>query len=345
MDIVKKEAIRDSNMELLRIVTMFLIVILHLDIFLLEEPQYYSNQPFVQYYIYFIKSLAIIGVNVFIMLSGWYGITFKWKRFCFLWLQVIYFTFIGILFNFITNGDWIDLKSILYFLFQMDQRAYGFFQSYIILYIFSPILNLFTQNNNKNSVPVFLCFFFTIQFLWGCLSWGYIYFGNGYSALSFMGIYILARYAHIKKVHKKFTHYHWGGLYFLSSIILSTIAFTSVNHTYIHNLAYSYASPLVIISSFALLAFFSRLEFYNKMTNKIAKHCFAIYLFHMNYYVLPKIISYCKDFGMQDDFSTFNKYFLLTCTLIFVISLFLDILFLFLYNTINHITTRYENHM
>lgn len=81
------------------------------------------------------------------------------------------------------------------------------------------------------------------------------------------------------------------------------------------------------------------------MTNKIAKHCFAIYLFHMNYYVLPKIISYCKDFGMQDDFSTFNKYFLLTCTLIFVISFFLDILFLFLYNTINHITTRYENHM
>lgn len=82
-DITKKIKQRDYNMELLRLVNMCMIVFLHLDIFLLKEPQFFNFDSASYYRILFNKSLTIISVNVFIMLSGWYGIKMKWERFIF----------------------------------------------------------------------------------------------------------------------------------------------------------------------------------------------------------------------------------------------------------------------
>ena len=69
-------------MELLRIVAMFLILMLHSNFFTIGEPS--SNDmkydTLVSLIRVFIKALSIIGVNVFVILSGWYGIRFKLDR-------------------------------------------------------------------------------------------------------------------------------------------------------------------------------------------------------------------------------------------------------------------------
>ena len=324
---------RDSNMELLRIITMCMIVILHLDIFLLEEPGYFNKASTSYYFILFVNSLTIIGVNVFIMLSGWYGIKLKWNRFIELWFQVFFFIAIGLICNFIFTGQMIPIKELLSHVFLMSGSDYGFFQSYILLYIFSPLLNQYAELASKKAFTTFLSVFFLIQLVWGCLSWGYVYFGNGYSAISYMGIYLLARFAKI---------YHWGNhiksdqwffIYLLLTILGSTLAFTGGRHNHtIYNIAYSYASPFVVLASFAFLYFFSTLKLRNRVVNWIAKHCFAVYLFHMNIFILPHIIQICQNYGADKSLSIFCLIAILTCIFIFTISILLDMCRLSLWN-------------
>ena len=73
---------RESNMELLRIVAMFLILVLHSNFFTIGEPSANDiiQEPIVSTTRVLVKALSIIGVNVFVLLSGWYGIKFKFNR-------------------------------------------------------------------------------------------------------------------------------------------------------------------------------------------------------------------------------------------------------------------------
>ena len=328
---IRTEKLRDSNMELLRLVAMFMIVILHLDIFLLEKPESFADQYLTNFFIGFLKSLTIIGVNLFVLLSGWYGIYFKWNRFFYLWFQVLFFAFLGLAYESLINGNVLNLKDYLYYLFQMDGNAYWFFQSYILLYIFSPMLNLYTQKTDNKALSLFLCVFFIIQFIWGCMSWGYVYFGNGHSALSFMGLYILARYAYINQIQLRLKKGLWGALFLILTLLSSICGYSGHSHTMLYNFAYSYASPLVIISAFSVLALFLRLNFKAIIINRIAVHCFAIYLFHMNFYIFPQIIDICASLDMHRQISLFLVLAPLICIITWGISIILDICRLYLW--------------
>ena len=76
----QKSVIRDSNMELLRIIAMIGILVLHADYFALGFPKMgdCSSSPL---FTIFIESIFIISVNLFVLLSGWYGIKPRKKVF------------------------------------------------------------------------------------------------------------------------------------------------------------------------------------------------------------------------------------------------------------------------
>lgn len=337
-DITKKIKQRDSNMELLRVVTMCMIVFLHLDIFLLEEPHFFNCDSASYYIILFNKSLTIISVNVFIMLSGWYGIKMKWERFIGLWFQVFFFMAIGLLCYFIYTGQLIHLKVLIKYILLMDGSSYEFFQSYTLLYLFSPMLNLYAEKANKKNFITFLCVFFLIQFLWGCLSWGYVYFGNGYSVISYMGIYLFARYTKIHHLGESVKSYQWIIIYIMLSLLGSTLAFIGGRDNHIvYNIAFSYASPIIILSSFSFLYFFSTIKLHSKKINWIAKHSFAVYLFHMNIFILPNIIFTCKIYETDKNLNNFFLIAIITCILIYIISVLLDICRLNIWNKIVNI--------
>lgn len=78
-------------------------------------------------------------------------------------------------------------------------------------------------------------------------------------------------------------HYYWV-VYLAISLSLSIFSyiFTLFGADVVNALIYSYINPLVVLSSLALLIFFSKLHFKNKIVNKIALSCFAIFLLHAN---------------------------------------------------------------
>ena len=132
---------RLSNMELLRIISMFCVLIVHSDFGALNTP---TKEELTLSPIYCI----LVAVNVFVLLSGWFSITFKWKGICNLLFQCFFFTF-GIYAVCILAGiDKFSMYGIRKCL--MLSENLWFVKCYLGLYILAPALNIFIEKANKD---------------------------------------------------------------------------------------------------------------------------------------------------------------------------------------------------
>ena len=90
---IKKGKQRDSNMELLRILAMIGIMVVHADFFALGAPTSDDciASPIQSMSRLMVESLTIVCVNLFVLLSGWYGIHPKRKRLAEFLFQILFF--------------------------------------------------------------------------------------------------------------------------------------------------------------------------------------------------------------------------------------------------------------
>ena len=72
---------RQSNIELLRIAAMLLILVLHANFFALGayEPEDFKTDPLPTATRILFEQAAIYAVNLFVLISGWFGIRTKTK--------------------------------------------------------------------------------------------------------------------------------------------------------------------------------------------------------------------------------------------------------------------------
>lgn len=260
-------------MELMRIITMMMILMLHADFFTTGCPGYEdaTMHPIASFMKSFIEALTISGVNVFVLLSGWYGIHPKRNRLVDLIIQVLFFHLVGLLLAFVTHQT-INWRKIISFMENL-----WFVKAYLLLYILSPVLNTFADHIERHTFQYVLIGFFLMQSVYGWLPPDYnMPFTRGYSTISFIGLYLLTRYIRIYKPYYSL----WRGrtylyAYLLLSVIITIIFYIRIRFaipllTQVGDM-YAYTSPLVIISSLSFLLFFSKLSIKSKMVNVVAK--------------------------------------------------------------------------
>lgn len=291
MSILTKQNVRQSNIELLRIISMLFVLMLHANIALSFIPSFisqpdYNSTTCLQL---FVESISIVAVNVFVLISGWFGIHPNLKRFGKFIFQVFFFL-IGIHLIYVLF-EWEDLsgqkllKSFAACFFM--HKVYWFVKSYIGLFILAPVLNNFIENGNEKSVRYFLISFFIFQTLYAWVVGSADFFINGYSTMSFIGLYVLARYVRLypnrlSRLSPKsdFVIFLGGTLALMGASFIFSLLGTCV-HPIFSNLIgkmYSYVNPIVIIMSVYLLLCFSKIKFNNNIVNWIAESCFAVYL-------------------------------------------------------------------
>lgn len=202
-----KKHFRQSNIELLRIIAMFLVLTVHANFWSLGAPSFndFIIYPLSSWTKTCVQSISIVCVNLFILISGWFGIRSSLKGFLNYIFQCLYFS-IGIYIILILNGNLsISVKGIAEALYLL--HANWFILAYALLYLISPILNSFVENSSKSTFRIVIISFFLFQtiFGWpGSASW----FEYGYSSTSLIGLYLLARYC--KKYGVKIVTI-WGG--------------------------------------------------------------------------------------------------------------------------------------
>lgn len=281
---IKKE--RASNIEMLRLLAMFLVLIVHADFFSLGPPTQNDiiASPISAISRFFFQSLSIISVNVFVLISGWFGIRPNAKSFCNFIFQRFFFL-VGIyIVLLICSMTSLSVKGIAGCLVMLKWN--WFIKAYIGLYILSPVLNAFITNVEEKTFRKVLLGFFLFQTIYSWICGGAVFFESGYSTMSFIGLYLLARYVNIYLLNKTLVYrpFVYLSIFCVITILLTIISSISVRIglPIISEKMYSYVNPLVIISSLSLLLLFNELNFKNEFINWCAASSFAIFLLHTN---------------------------------------------------------------
>ena len=327
---------RDLNMELLRIITMMMIMILHADFFCTGGPNHEDvlKIPIESFLKSGIEALTIISVNVFVLLSGWYGIHPKKNKMVEFFFQVGFFHLLGLIIAVITHQD-INFRSFI----SMTENLW-FVKAYLLLYILSPVLNTFSDYAERHIFQFVLIGFFIMQTVYGWFYPDYnMPFSRGYSTISFMGLYLLARYV---RLHQPFfalwTARKYLYVYLLLSIIITLLFYIRllgvIPQLPLLGDMYAYTSPFVILSSLSFLLLFSKLSFRNKMAQSVARSCFAVYLFHANKYVIPYFVSNMLTIYRTESYALYLLYSTTFCIIIYFIAIILDQVRLSIYSLV-----------
>lgn len=317
---------RKSNIELLRIILMFMILALHANVLSLDFPSVkecieYPLQSFMRY---FNEYLCLGAVNTYVLISGWFGINYKTKGLCNFLFQCLFFS-ISIFTIFAILGE-IELTRInILSSLLLYKNAYWFVWSYLILYIFSPVLNDFIQNTKKQTYEKVLIGLFLAQtVIYIFTRCGF--YQAGYHPLSFIALYLLARYFRIYgQIPNKYIAISG---YFACALINTLLNFLPI---YIQNkptsftgILFSYTNPLNIAGPLFLLFFFVQLEIKNRVINQVAVSCFAVYLFHCHFCILEHYKSLCLTIFNKYGGVIYLVYILLFMCLVFAIAIIID---------------------
>lgn len=271
---------RDSNFELLRIVAMVLVMLVHVNYAALGGVTHEEllATPWTGFVRILCEQLCIICVNLFILLSGWFGIRPTLGKLASLLFQVL---FVGIVVAQACRLCGFEVESQAFLNLLHFGSSYWFVPSYIILFCIAPVLNSFCEHASKRDYLWVLVAFFVAQTIFGWVSGDSGNFHSGYSAMSFVGLYLLARYVRLHG--EKLRNLAWWK--YLAGYMLFTaipVATSFVGHLYLKRElgAISYASPFVIAASLSFFLMFYKFHFESKIVNWLSVSAFAIYLVH-----------------------------------------------------------------
>ena len=299
--------VRESNFELMRIVSMFLIVLFHA----LAYSCYYAHaEGLYSYLLPWIRVFTLVHVNSFILITGYFqcekklrirkvlglvGLTWFYEV-----ILYLVFNHFGIVLTPLTRQD--ILRTFL----PLDYGVYWFIGNYIVLYIVSPILNKVIANSSKKELRNYIFILMLVTCFFSLVTQDTFYNNNlGRSLFTFVLLYFLGAYFKKYKVEnsyfmKPFTKTARRTIYlvtlFLCSI-LGTMCFkvseglsqlNSIGQEMgiiLNQLAESYASPIILLQTICYFLLFSTFSFRSKIVNVISSTTIGIYLIHENRFV------------------------------------------------------------
>ena len=311
--------VRQSNFELLRIIAILLVLLLHADFFALSGPsvnEIESNTIDSTLRILF-QTICIAAVDIFVMISGWFGIKPTFKGFINLIFQTLYYAILIYAICVVCGFESITFTGIKDII--LATSGNWFIKSYILLYILAPILNAYIESAKRSQLRFTLTCFYIFQFIYGWLfPASSDYLVGGYSPISFIGLYLLARYIRIyepwptNKSQKALCVYLVAIFIFVTTAcVVPSIAF-GLNNVYGYNFL-TYISPTTIACAVLTVILISKLSISNSLVNRLAKSSFAVYLVFVN----PNILSsYGNQFSILHHHYTGVMYWVITILIV-----------------------------
>ena len=151
---------RKANYELLRILSMVMVITLHYLSHtgsLLEAGEDASGRQCLGT---LIESFCIVAVNVYVLISGYFLVEagFRVKRILLLAAQVLFYSLLVPLVMLGMGGlaGEEGIYRMIPYVFPLQTEHYWFATSYVLLYLFSPLLNAAVKHMGKRQLQIVL---------------------------------------------------------------------------------------------------------------------------------------------------------------------------------------------
>ena len=352
---IKKE--RNSNVELMRIISMLFIILWHIYIYGGIKNNARIIKPGVAILFEFLSFVIVVHVNSFVLTTGYFQCESNVKKekvislinttFFYRILFLIIFSLTGL--TVITKVEMID-KIFLY--------DYWFIQIYLLLYIISPIINklinAISQKEFRRILFVLFIIFSIIPFLTANRT---NMSNSGYTLVNFVFLYLIGAY--LKKYPMKDSYLFRrisknSYKLFLLIIFIISLFINYTNYKTLESLSFSnsilnlmytnyknvfdaYSNPFVLIQSISYFLLFESFNIKSKLINRISKLVLGVYFIHENGFVREYIYKWLRiDNGIVNRYN-FVLYVFSMTIIIFIISALIELIRQILVNIIHNI--------
>lgn len=298
---------RDPKFELLRISSMFMIIIWH--ILMYASVMDYAS-PNVRYVLYLLQAICVVHVNSYILVTGYYQCKTKFnpkKVFGIMnasWFYRVLCTLIVIGFQLYAMSTVDIIRSIMPY----QSSAYWFINSYLVLYLLSPFLNILLKHlNQKQHKMLIVLLVFLTSVMTNLSNQRFFYNNYGLSPVTFVMLYIIGAYFRNyplseNKLLKGNTR-RKNQLLFFSFFVFAflvnylmkmfTVTVLTSDQSVIAYLSQvlnamftNYDNPLVLLGTIMYFGYFSTLEikhaFLTRLINRVSALTLGIYMIHEN---------------------------------------------------------------
>lgn len=280
---MKEVRVRNHGIDLLRIVSMFMICVLHIlgQGGVLDATESGTMQHRISW---ILEALTFGAVNCYGLISGYVGVNaeVKYRSIIRLWLQVFCYC-VGITLFFKVCGIPVGRKELLKAALPVINEQYWYFTGYFCLFFFTPFLNRMIKSaGEKGQLQMMFMLLLMFSFL-QAIGGQIFYVNNGYSVWWLMILYLLGGCIHEISLLKKTPWWIWLCIYLVGAVLVQSGDRSLM----------TYFSPAILLGSIALLALFSRFRFGNrgcKLISKIAPLTFGVYLIHTHPLIFNNII-------------------------------------------------------
>ena len=256
--------VRNSNIELLRIIAMMFIVIWHISIHA-QKGELDSHN--------YIIAFCITGVNLFILISGYFRIKLTWKNLITLVSTIIFYDIITVVCKWGITGISPGISIIKSLFLPIREPRWWFINCYFNLMLLSPIINIILNKANERQYKYFL---YVLLFM-SCVS-GFCFRNsinsNGYNTFHFITMYILGNAIRRFNLPTILSTKKLLIIYILCTLTLFTCTFIIL----LRSRSTFYNNPLIITSAVCLFCLIAKFEFNSKKINYISSFMLPIYL-------------------------------------------------------------------
>lgn len=285
---------RQSNYELLRIVSIMLIMMMHS----FGKPLSSVNE----YVVIAVTVIGNIGTTCFIILSGYFGIKRNIKKLAALDIMIIAYSLCEYGIDYMLTGE-MSLKELISCIIPITSHRYWFLSCYFFLCILSPYINEYIEGLSKKRMEGLIA---TLLLLFALLPtvFGFDVMQDGGKGLVNMTLaYIIGRYLRIWIYDKKEsitlkTSKQAAGLLCL---IIVNFALNAGAFALTGSDACYYArdnSVFTIAQSVLLFMLFSNIKLKSGLVNAVAANVVAAYVFEAG---ISHVIRSVWDYTMLAD--------------------------------------------
>ena len=228
----------------------------------------------------------MVAVNVFVLISGYFGIKLKPKKLWSLNWMVTFYCVVFLLMGrvlgfhgFEARKDWMQFVPVV-------TKQYWFITVYFALCFMSPFLNKLVEVFDKEMYKKLLltCFalFVVLPTFAVILNFKTITLDSGYGLVNFMFLYMLGRY-----IRLHFTS-SWNKYKYLLAYFCSMSVMAAFQILYSKLLGFdfdaliSYDTLFTFTGAVSFFLYFQQLNFSSKLINTLAAPCLAVYVIHIN---------------------------------------------------------------
>ncbi len=317
------KSVRESNYELLRIVSMFFIVAWHVIIHGNLLTNTVGNLNIIMNAL---ELFFIVHVSVFMLITGYFQSKsrFRFKKLISLILEIWFYNFFINTFLYLSGIVEYSSADYLSKIMFYNYSSYWYIQFYIVVYLVSPYLNKIIDFCSRKELKKLIIIMFCCFSIIPAFTFSLAYYASGssldqYILLYFIGAYI-RKYDIVKTFLSKFSISKkrliyisiyllaWllnVGLFYLSLVLSnkenSIIQFIS---SFLQTSKFYYSKPLVIIQSLSIFLLFGTFHFKCRLVNIISRLTLGVYFIHEAAYIRSNIYVW---FGIDGQGMIFSR--------------------------------------